>query len=504
MSEASVRFSKSLSAKKTFKGGTAVHSSTSDKSVPAQTPSPRSGDNKNSIHNKAIIQCPACNTKFALDKGLFDQQDCPRFHCSRCDNVFSLQTELKQDTQQKNSLENKIEERKEKRKIEKRIEQATEKQLEQNVEHNLENFSENKPSVTSTTFQGLAEDLSNELGLNQSVNQGVELIPNPNAPIAPILSALSNNQSDTDLQPESQITERSRAERPKTHRSQALRVPNQLDLSLDPYAPHENNNTEHTGGTTPLRAKLSQLGAAKDSTLQTAFDFNAKPSADTLELPRFSSSIAERYSKSSSAPLRSDRPDLNDDSKQPSFSTSANLRLGSLVKNNPLGLISAPIVFLLAILALFTVFSRQFPIEAHSLLSSIFPNSPKVAPSGLNIEEPNFRRVILESGESVSLISGRILNNTSERFSEIQIEGQAFNNAGRLVSSATSSSATALARTRIKSLTPEMIDSIQSEKRSFSLNPGEEQSFTIALIDNDVSNASYFAARIFSVRGERS
>jgi predicted Zn finger-like uncharacterized protein len=39
-----------------------------------------------------IIQCPACNTKFALNETQLSGLDNPKFHCSRCNTVFTLQT----------------------------------------------------------------------------------------------------------------------------------------------------------------------------------------------------------------------------------------------------------------------------------------------------------------------------------------------------------------------------------------------------------------------------
>lgn len=38
----------------------------------------------------SIIQCPHCQTKFAIELANIAHLDSPRFHCSRCDHVFSL------------------------------------------------------------------------------------------------------------------------------------------------------------------------------------------------------------------------------------------------------------------------------------------------------------------------------------------------------------------------------------------------------------------------------
>ena len=44
----------------------------------------------NAQQSKVIIQCPECQTKFAVESSHLKELDLPRFHCSRCDHVFSL------------------------------------------------------------------------------------------------------------------------------------------------------------------------------------------------------------------------------------------------------------------------------------------------------------------------------------------------------------------------------------------------------------------------------
>ena len=39
---------------------------------------------------KVIIQCPKCQTKFSVSSELISELELPRFHCSRCDNVFDM------------------------------------------------------------------------------------------------------------------------------------------------------------------------------------------------------------------------------------------------------------------------------------------------------------------------------------------------------------------------------------------------------------------------------
>jgi hypothetical protein len=43
---------------------------------------------------QTIIQCPACQTKFLVGTAALKDVEFPRFHCSRCDHLFSLDTHL--------------------------------------------------------------------------------------------------------------------------------------------------------------------------------------------------------------------------------------------------------------------------------------------------------------------------------------------------------------------------------------------------------------------------
>src|SRR5262245_39401788 len=38
-----------------------------------------------------VVQCPACRASFAVDTEVIAQHEYPRFHCSRCDNVFGYE-----------------------------------------------------------------------------------------------------------------------------------------------------------------------------------------------------------------------------------------------------------------------------------------------------------------------------------------------------------------------------------------------------------------------------
>ncbi len=46
-----------------------------------------------------IIQCPSCNTKFALNSNQLAGIESPKFHCSRCNTIFSVDSESEETSQ---------------------------------------------------------------------------------------------------------------------------------------------------------------------------------------------------------------------------------------------------------------------------------------------------------------------------------------------------------------------------------------------------------------------
>lgn len=161
---------------------------------------------------------------------------------------------------------------------------------------------------------------------------------------------------------------------------------------------------------------------------------------------------------------------------------------------------------LLTLLALVIVshYFRANPTPATRLFYSAFPSAPHPGAQDLVIQGLRFKRIALESGDAVSTVSGTLVNRGENSLSEILVEGLAFDASGQLVASTRVNAASTLARTRIRSLSMEMVAGLQSGQsaRRFELRPGESHDFTIALLDGEPERADYFSARVYSVRME--
>lgn len=171
-----------------------------------------------------------------------------------------------------------------------------------------------------------------------------------------------------------------------------------------------------------------------------------------------------------------------------------------------LAYVGGPILGCLAILGIVSLYIGTDVQSSGKVIAALFPEAAQVPPAGLHIEQTDFRKISLDDGESVHIISGTIANDTEQRFEDLQIEGQLFDSGGAVVARALVNAASDLSKTRLKSLTPEMILSMQSPKAKshFDLAAGETQPFTIAVVEGEPQRAAYYSARIFSVKGRAS
>jgi hypothetical protein len=125
---------------------------------------------------------------------------------------------------------------------------------------------------------------------------------------------------------------------------------------------------------------------------------------------------------------------------------------------------------------------------------------PALSPGGVYLKGLRHRTVVLDSGETVAVVSGKIINNSEADLSHVLIEGMTFDRAGRTISRTKVDVGSTLADLRINTLTPGMIREIQEDGSAGRavIKPGEEQGFAIALLDSDLERAAYYSARIYS------
>lgn len=164
----------------------------------------------------------------------------------------------------------------------------------------------------------------------------------------------------------------------------------------------------------------------------------------------------------------------------------------------------APVMVFLTLLVGTSFYIRTDPRFAQKFSSIFFLPQIQVPPPGLFIEELRFRTVSLDSGESIGVISGTLVNDTAQTFSRVAVEGVAFDTTGRHVASQVVDAGSSLSKARVKSLTVDMIDHLQNNKRkekALNLAPGKRHEFSIALSAEIAGTGRHYSARVYSVEG---
>jgi len=166
--------------------------------------------------------------------------------------------------------------------------------------------------------------------------------------------------------------------------------------------------------------------------------------------------------------------------------------------------ISTPVIVFLLALGILSFYLVKNPGTAGSIISTIVPSAPRVSPAGLHITKTEFTKVTLDSGEQVAVVYGEIHNTTGTIYGSVNLEAQAFDKEGNLIKKSMSASGGTLVNTRIQSLSPKLIEDIQTARgpRKLAIGPNRSEKFAVALMGDEVKEAAYFSIRIYSVRAQ--
>ena len=365
------------------------------------------------VEGSTIIQCPSCATKFAIERNVLSEMDSPRFHCSRCDHLFSMT-------------------------------EATRAERE----------------VVTAAVQE----------------------------IAPVVAAAKS------FEPTSW-----KAEEHSAPKSLEIPKPIATPTLVDP--PRENAVT---------------VGTASDDAAQISFGFKAPPAGKRQPLSGFP--VEEDWfapepelGNISDSEFGYDYGSAGKGSYSPEIMRGSETKLG---KGNitagwsAFSVLALPIAVLMLLLGATAIFLRADSETAAHLSARLFPGAPQIAPTGVQIEQSKVKKVTLDSGESVLVLTGRIANRSGENIKDVVIEGLGFDKGGAELVSARWPLGVSLNKARLKSLSPEMIRNMQASANAKrrELNSGEEQEFSFALLPDGsaekdgLPEVQFFGSRVYSVR----
>lgn len=476
-----------------------------------------------------VIQCPSCQTKFAVKSSLIAGNNFPRFHCSRCDHVFSTEQQIDiplapvENPMREETIADSYSEVTSDQEHPFKP-QATPSELsgwllgdepETRSETNIpvdstqadSNWQRDPlvseyDSLTDTFSESETTTIPEEPFIRRTGTPTSEHIPaqeepeqfTSNASIAEendstddtIESYAYDSEPDEDTQELAlnEISSAKTTEIPASVREEAL---DQMDLVLNPRAMRPKRSV-------PFTDKKQDLDAPPVASTPTH--------KQTLTLAAKNLRSANKDATSSTwtdkAPVEDTLiPDSQKQDVRAYVSTSAK----QIGRWRSVATISAPLLAFLAILLCTGFLLSQNPQQAWALSHSITGATTRVAPTELLMTHISHQEVELDSGEVVHVIQGTLKNDTSEIFNSVKIEGFTFNESGKALNHNIVSANSSLGKTRIQSLSLEMIENLQKTERHarFALKPGEEFDFTVALIEEASSNVVYYSARVYSV-----
>ncbi len=412
-----------------------------------------------------VVQCPACQTKFAVDGNQLAAVEIPRFHCSRCDNVFTVdrvvlglsRTPQAPEAVHIEATPTPVVQQQEIAKPALRDTAKSPTMIQDEYQFTFDFPQAEEPTIDSSpqSFDFNSADFREEEdALSMSgTDFGVSVMKDPfeSDALSPV--------SDRDLESKLFAGISSGHESSSSHTSPFLQAPTPpTTLGDEPmgYAPF-NRNTQRQATTDWSDTQYGEDLGVTANTIQRA------PRA------RFLASLSPQWR-------------------------------GVLT-------ITTPLLGFLLILGLFTAFCVSNPQGASAMAQSFFPGKEMAAPTDLYITDSKIKRINLESGETVSVVSGTIVNRTEESFNEVLVEGLLFDRSGNVLGRKKINAASSLGRSRIQSLSPEMIEDLQNAKpaKRFELKAGQIFEFTMAIPEEiaiQPTTPSFFSARIYSVKAK--
>lgn len=162
-------------------------------------------------------------------------------------------------------------------------------------------------------------------------------------------------------------------------------------------------------------------------------------------------------------------------------------------------LIAGVMTFFIGLLAVSSYIIVSSPSIADSITSD---DTPMPAPPELVIPKAKLELIDLDNGEQVPIISGTLVNHGKTPLSEIIIRGYLFDKKGAILAETEVSAASPLSETKVKSLSRDMIKTLQgrSTLKKFTLAAGESIPFSIALLDESLIKDGQLAGASFSTQ----
>jgi predicted Zn finger-like uncharacterized protein len=456
-----------------------------------------------------VVVCPSCKTSFAVETAAVAALEVPRFHCSRCDDIFVLK-----DTDfdsRPSSLHSQS------------LTRPTHSQF-------------NRPTpVTSNAVPQQSLIKPSDFSISPSIA--------PSPPARQASPARQGVESATDssttfaaqLQTQPPPTSRSTTPvEPETRHRESVR--SEFSLLSKGFLDNDESNSEplepaHGTPCQELEAHVAQQASSPEHVLSPQIEAELSSRKFVLSDPTPQSTVKNSPAtiKNSPAPqattpatevYRPTPPPKRSEPLQPDVAAITSQGARFSARTQGLITMSTPLLASMIFILVFSYCARISPQSIDSLLQFALPSFTKASsahlpPSTLSVKDISFTFEKTHSKELVGLVSGSITNSGRKALEGVELEALGFNERGEIIMSSRAPLKSALRNEKISDLPLETVKRYQGalNARDSSIAANETVPFTIALVDStssdgedagdatlDLSQVKYFSARIFSVR----
>lgn len=418
-----------------------------------------SGSHKSLMASSAephiLVCCPSCSTKFAVESSAVASFENPRFHCSRCDAVFSLS-----ENQPEPSAHN----------------------THQSENGDTPRWVLSDPAKVISDQAQEKQPLSSQTLKATDFSIGASAHPSFSGKLSDARDYTPRIMTSADKSPEA------------LSMNAGLSLLTQGQANLDP---------QRTIADEPQN--LTQQAPSDEPRLRGAFRHHNRPAIPQAPGKETLSEVeqemlAEIGRAEGRGPLSR------------AFAT-------LFRRTRTLGRLALPLGGSLCLLTLLTYSSRVSPGSMDALISAVIPSPlsdtvPKLPPSELAMKDLSLRFIRTPNREVVAVISGQLVNTSQEAISDVTLEALGFNDRGEVVIKSRAPLRSALSKEKIADLNQDTIQKFQHAlgARDASIAPSETVPFSVALlgdedemrsgssVEPDLSSIRYFSARVFSVR----
>ena len=444
-----------------------------------------------------VVVCPSCKTSFAVETAAVAALETPRFHCSRCDDIFIM----------KDAPANML---------------PLGGVNVQSLTHGGTPHRAHHSRTREPLPESLIKPSDFSLGSNTSAPKAF-IEPNFDAPIEPPLqsrselSLLSRTIEDTQVEEVNvieNVTEEITFSAPAIEETPAPR-----DFVTTDQAPPPGGFVVTPAPTpTPSLSSRQFVLADPPPTLpEHALTQNrAKPQPSAT--PKQPSAVETTPKARPVSDTESYRPTPQPRRTETQSAASTEPRRFS-ARTQSLISMGIPVLGSLAVLLGLSYCAQVSPQSVDALINHVTPSAMKESvqstpPSALGVRNLRISFKKTRNREFIPVVTGTVLNESGASFEDVKLEVIGFNGRGEIIASSRAPLRSALANENVSDLSLERIGRYQHAlaAKDSSIKAREAVPFTIALLDGrqmdeemgtsefDPSQVKYFSARIFSVK----